>query len=294
MSSTAASAPRPTSPGAADYVSPYTLSFASDSSRLNAGFDRTPWNDPAAEAGQPLAAWEAAHARRPTGGWPRGASWGPPASQYPRPDLPGSDPAYLRERVIAVAARQIGLAYQHHHIPSWTPPPGWAWSPVEAGRNGPGLDCSNFISFVFNYALGIKLPTGIGRQGAALTLAGPGGAGCLHVEPIGLPAYTELGATLKPADLIYIRRRNGTIGHVVMWLGATGQSPDGEPLVIDCSQTWHLDASGVSIPYGVRLRPFRRGSWYWRQASHAHRIIGAGAPGCAPPPAPFPEGGDTG
>jgi cell wall-associated NlpC family hydrolase len=291
------SAPGDSAPGAGDdaaYASPYALGFSTGGNRLNAGFDQLPWNDPAAEPAQPVADWQAAHARLAEGIWPRGAAWGPPASQYPAPSLPGTDPAYLRERVIAVAARHIGLAYQHHHIPSWVPPPGWAWRPVAAGTNGPGLDCSNFTSFVFNYALGIKLPTGIGLQGGALTLTGPGGAGCLRPEAIPLRHYAALGAVLAPADLIYIRDRSGRIVHVVMWLGATGRSPDGDPLVIDCSQTRHRDANGVMIPPGVRLRPFRQDGWYWRHVSHARRIIGAGLPACHAPPGGFPEGGDAG
>ena len=277
----------------ADYVSPYALSFTSDSGLLNAGFDQRPWNDPAAEAAQPVRVWQAAHARTPAGTWPPGAAWGPVASQYPAPALPRTDAGYLRERVIAVAARHIGLAYQHHHIPSWVPPAGWAWRPVASGDDAPGLDCSNFTSFVFNYALGIKLPTGIGRQGEALALNGPGGGGCLGAEPIALRHYAALETILAPADLIYIRNRKGAIGHVVMWLGATGRSPDGQPLVIDCSQTTHRDANGIFIPPGVRLRPFRHDGWYWRQASHAHRIIGAAAAACHGPPATFAEGGDT-
>jgi hypothetical protein len=287
------STPRPALPGDTDYVSPYALRFASDSGLLNAGFDQSPWNDPAEESAEPVAAWEAAHARTATGVWPRGASWGPPVRQYPAPTLPRVDATYLRERVIAVAGRHIGLAYQHHHIPAWAPPPGWIWSPVKAGANGRGLDCSNFSSFVFNYALGIKLPTGIGQQGATLTLAGPGGAGCLRAERISLGQYDALGTVLAPGDLIYIHNRRGAISHVVMWLGAVGQSPDGEPLIIDCSQTRHRDAKEVEIPPGVRLRPFRRDGWYWRNAAHAHRIIGVDRSCGGTPPAPFPEGGDV-
>ncbi len=295
MASLQPSVPAPASPpDDDDYASPYGLRFASDSSLLNAGFDQSPWNDPADESAQPVATWEAAHAKTLAGVWPRGAEWGPPARQYPAPALPETDAAYLRERVIAVAARQIGLAYQHHHIPAWMPPPGWIWKPVQAGSNGPGLDCSNFTSFVFNYALGVKLPGGIALQGATTTLAGPGGTGCLHADRIPLPQYDGLATALAPGDLIYIRNRTGAIGHVVMWLGAAGQSPDGEPLVIDCSQTRHRDANGVTIPPGVRLRPFRQDGWYWRNAAHAHRIIGARLPSCGTPPAPFPEGGDKG
>jgi cell wall-associated NlpC family hydrolase len=285
--------PSPEDPGDAGYVSPYALSFASGGGLLNAGFDQRPWNDPSAESALPVAAWQAAHARTSTGLWPPGAAWGPAASQYPAPSLPRTDAAYLRERVIAVAARQIGLAYQHHHIPSWVPPAGWAWSPVAAEPDGPGLDCSNFTSFVFNYALGIKLPTGVRLQGEALALNGPGGVGCLRAEPIALGHFAALETTLAPADLIYVRNRAGAVVHVVMWLGATGQSPDGQSLIIDCSQTRHRDANGMPIPPGVRLRPFRRDGWYWRHASHAHRIIGAARPACHGPLAPFAEGGDA-
>ena len=81
---------------------------------------------------------------------------------------------------------------------------------------------------------------------------------------------------------------------MVFWLGSLGRSPDGGPLIVDCSQTRHRDANGVTIPPGVRLRPFRRDSWYWRHAAHAHRIVGEGALSCRIAPGPFPEGGDPG
>ncbi len=269
------------------YQSPYSLSFSSSDALLDAGFDQAPWNDPGDESDQPFAVWQAANAGR------RGAAWGPPARQYPAPHLPRSDAAYLRERVIAVAARHIGLAYQHHHVPSWEPPPGWPWQPVKAGPEGRGLDCSNFLSFVFNYALGIKLPTAIGVQGETLALRGPGGTGCLRAEAMPPGDYASLGARLAPADLLYIRNRHGLIGHVVMWLGTIGQDPKGAPLIIDCTQTNHLEATGAAIPFGVRLRPFRAAGWYWRNVSHVHRIIGARAPACRMPSPPFAEGGDS-
>ncbi len=268
------------------YGSPYSLRFTVAEDALDAGFDQAPWDDPAAESAQPFDVWQAAHAGR------RGAAWGPPARQYPAPVLPRSDAAYLRERVIGVAARHIGLAYQHHHVPSWVPPSGWPWLPVEAGPGGPGLDCSNFVSFVFNYALGIRLPTGIADQGETLTLPGPGGTGCLQARHLPIGPFAALGDTLAPADLLYIRNRQGRIAHVVMWLGAVGQDPAGDPLIIDCSQTRHRDAKGAPIPPGVRLRPFRRTGWYWRNVSHAHRILGAAAGACMGAPPAFAEGGD--
>ena len=101
-----------------------------------------------------------------------------------------------------------------------------------------------------------------------------------------------LSTILAPADLLYMRNRRGQIRHVVLWLGAIGQDPKGEPLVLDATQSVHRDANGVAIPIGIRLRPFRERGWYWRNFSHAHRIIGADAPGCEAPPPSFTEGGD--
>lgn len=270
------------------YTSPYSLRFSFAAALLNAGFDQSPWDDPEAEADEPFKAWEDAHAGK------RDAAWGPPARQYPAPALPRTDAAYLRERVLGIAARHIGLAYQHHHLPSWVPPAGWPWLPVKAGANGPGLDCSNFTSFVFNYALGIKLPTGVADQGWRVALRGAGGAGCLLAAHVPIRSFATLGQDLRPADLLYIRNRRGAIGHVVIWLGPLGRSPDGGHLVIDCSDMARRDAAGQAIPTGVQLRPFRETGWYWRNLVHAHRLIGGPAFACAPPSAPFPEGGDTG
>ena len=45
------------------------------------------------------------------------------------------------------------------------------------GHNGPGFDCSNFTSFVFNQGFGIKISSGIGEQCArimVLSLEHPG------------------------------------------------------------------------------------------------------------------------
>jgi cell wall-associated NlpC family hydrolase len=269
-----------------DYLSPYSLAFSIDTTLLNTGFDRAPWNDPDAEAAESVPAWETAYRGA------RGAAWGPPARQYPQPTLARQDEDYRRQRVISVAARHIGLPYQHHHVPSWGPPAGWPWLPVEAGSNGPGLDCSNFVSFAYNYALGLKLPTGIALQGHTVDLPGPGDVGVLRARRIDVRRYDDLRAVLAPADLLYIRNRQDRVSHVVMWLGVVGQSPTATPLILDCTQTLHRDASGATIPIGVRLRPFREDGWYWRRFSHAHRLIGAEVvmrPGTVDP---LPEGDD--
>ena len=214
-----------------------TWVFASAQVLLDAGFDRAPWDDPDPErrSSLPLLAAKAHVGDR--------AAWGPPARQYPAPRLPLTDAAYLRERVIAVAARHLGLGYQHHHVPSWPPPAGWPWRTVAAGANGRGLDCSNFTSFVFNYALGIKLPTAVGQQAWDLDLQGPGGPAASARS--GSVTYASAERQPAPADPVFIRNRSGQVGHVVIWLGSVGQSPDGDPLVLDCTQSLHRDAGGA-------------------------------------------------
>ena len=44
---------------------------------------------------------------------------------------------------------------------SWDPPKNWPWKKVTFGRNSKGMDCSDFSSWIYNYGLGLKLPTGI-------------------------------------------------------------------------------------------------------------------------------------
>lgn len=265
---------------ATGYQTPYALHFSCPQSALAAGFDQAPWNDPQAEAALPFGVWEAAHAKA------RGAAWGPPARAYPAPRLPRQDETYLRERVIFVAALHIGLAYQHHHLPSWVPPPGWPWLPVAAGENGPGLDCSNFSSFVFNYALGLRLPTAIGAQAVQLALQGPGG-GCQPVKRLHAARYDALVAMLQPADLLYFKDRHGRIRHTGFWVGGLAATP----LILDCTDSRRLDGRGATVPTGVHLRPFDETSWYWRHLSHAHRVIRTEARLCRAPAA-FPEGDD--
>jgi cell wall-associated NlpC family hydrolase len=270
--------------GDTSYISPYALRFTVPQPVLDAGFDQSPWNDPDAEAAMPFATWEAENAHA------RGAAWGPPARQYPAPRLPREDAEYQRERVLNVAARHIGLAYQHHHLPSWPPPAGWPWLPVVAGENGPGLDCSNFSSFVFNYALGLKLPTGVGAQGRIRRLAGPGGEGCLTAQRLQAPRAQDLVAELQPADLLYFHNERRAIRHVALWLGPIGEGD--RPLVIDCSQRPHRDSKGQAIPPGVQIRPFTLDGWYGHHLVFAHRLLGTTAPICQHQPAPFPEGDD--
>ena len=253
-------------PSAGAYRSPYGLRYTFPVAALTAGFDTAPWNDPRQQSSVPYADWNAKH-----------TSWGPPARQYPAPTIPaGAGIVWRQQRVIAAAASFVGTDYQHHHIPAWDPPVGWPWKPVSIGHDGPGIDCSGFSSFVYDFALGIQLQTGILTQSTTLTNPGPGGSGTVTATRITAPGgYAALVAALQTGDLLYVRSTAGSVSHVIIWLGAVGTSPDGTPLVIDAHDNHPpvVDAKGIVIPAGVEIRPFTASSWYFRSFSHALRWI---------------------
>jgi hypothetical protein len=45
------------------------------------------------------------------------------------------------------------------------------------------------------------------------------------------------------------------------------------PLILDSTGSGASDSNAQTIPDGVQLRPFKRTTWYFTQASHALRII---------------------
>jgi hypothetical protein len=121
-------------------------------------------------------------------------SWGPLAAAYPPPSIPPQlDPiSWQRARVIAVAEKYIGLPYKHHHIPAWTP------------SEGPGLDCSNFTSWVYNYGLGCKFTSNIRLQSDGRRAPG-----------------RKLGQKepFVGGDLLYILRRDrSAVSHVIIFI----------------------------------------------------------------------------
>lgn len=159
---------------------------------------------------------------------PGPGSWGPKAATYPPVSVPaGYDAvAWKRARLAVVAQRLVGLPYRHHHIPAYDPP-----------GQGPGLDCSNFTSWVYNYGLGLRFTSAIAAQSA-----GPAAPG-RRLSP------DEPWAV---GDLLYIKARDGSrVSHVALWLG------DGQ--LID------------SHNHSVAVRPFE--GWYRDSLSHVRRVI---------------------
>ena len=254
------------------YESPYRLAFTHPLRELLFDAD-APRGSAAEQSSVPHDEWYSPQVRRKYG------SWGVPPRKFDCPPQVRTKPvAWRRERVVAAAARYVGYQYQHHHVPDWDPPESWPWKECCGARHGKGVDCSNFSGWNYNWALGIHLDTGIRAQARATRA--PSSHGEVHAEtirrPAGRPAewHAALVARLLPGDLLYIGDRERTkVTHVIMWVGACAESPDGEPLVIDSTGGKIKDARGRRIPCGIHLRPFRAGSWYHHSFAHAHRWL---------------------
>lgn len=252
-----------------DYKSPYKIEFTVPKEELTKIDSLSPRNNPRLASETPYEEWYSHETQINFG------SWGPKARQFPAiPDFNKLSLEWKRQRVLITAEKWIGRPYQHHHIPDWDPPPSWPWKEVKFGRNSPGIDCSDFSSWVYNYGLGIELTTGIDEQAKLKEIKGPGGEGMIHVTTIyDKDGYDSLIKELRTADLLFIKNDSGIISHVIMWVGEYGKSPDGTPLVIDSTGTGHTDSNGVEIPLGVHLRPFTKNSWYYKSFAHANRIL---------------------
>jgi len=263
--------PRGNVPGSVvEQSSGYRLAFTGPVAELVGDLESTERGDPTREAEVPHGEWYSAGTRR------RFGIWGPGPREYlPLQNLNTAPVEWLRERMVATAARFLGYAYQYHHVPDWNPPPSWPWRETCAGRNSKGVDCSNLTSFVLNQGFGVRVSSAIGRQ-AERTLAFERPHDAVALKVVELPtAYARRVETLRTGDLVYIRgREGGPISHVVIWVGGIGRSPSGVPLVIDSHGANVRDDAGRKIPCGVQLRPFREDSWYNHCASHAHRLFG--------------------
>lgn len=166
-------------------------------------------------------------------------TWGPHARTYPPPPLDKRTPEILRKRVIITARSLEGLPYRHHHLPEWLPPDG----------SGPGLDCSNFTAWVYNFALGVRFSSDVHRQAQTAGVVVPPG------EP------------LLPGDLIFIHPSHDDrqkISHVALLLesrGSTGESLQPDAVIIDAH-------AGRVHEHDLTSNP-----WYVTHFAMARRVI---------------------
>jgi cell wall-associated NlpC family hydrolase len=259
-------------PQKGDCKSPYSLKFKYPIEQLL--FDRhSERGSVAFQISTPEREWYSEAVRKKSGGW------GVEPRKFDCPPEVREKPAdWKRERIIAGASRFIGYDYQHHHIPDWDPPKDWKWNKCCAGHQSKGVDCSNFSGWNYNWGLGIHLNTAIRTQAQQASVKGE--RGDLHAKMIKRPEgepekwYEELCKTLQPGDLLYIMDNKRTKAtHVIMWIGECGQSPDGTLLIMDSTGGKIKDCEGHAIPCGIHLRPFKKGSWYHKSFSHAHRWV---------------------
>lgn len=252
------------------YKSPYSIEYTIPKHELLEDLEHTERGNPKLEAEIPHHEWYSRATLE------RCSEWGPHPRSYPPPaGLEKRSVKWKRERVIAVASRFIGYGYQHHHVPDWDPPASWPWKKTAVGHNGKGVDCSNFTGFVYNLGFGVHLSGDIKKQSALNQAEVPALRHAVPLHKIDLPDdYDERVKALRTGDLLYIKNGKGDhVSHVVLWVGPIGKSPDGTPLIIDSHGEDVKDSSGVQIPCGIHLRPFRPRSWYHHSASHALRLF---------------------
>ena len=253
----------------ADYVSPYQWTFPTPVAEFL--FDRdSERNDPKLQSSTLFAQWYSVATKE------RFKGWGPMPRSFDCPTQVNDwSIAKKRERVVAAAMMHVGLEYQHHHIPAWDPPRDWPFIKCPVGHQTVGLDCSNFTSWVYNWALGIHLNSAVGAQATGQRPKSLGGT-AIHRRIERGDDCAAFMAKLCAGDLLYIcDKPGGKLAHVIMWTGECAKSSDGKQLVIDSTGQGHIDSNGIAIPTGVHLRPFGAATGeYWPSLSHALRFIG--------------------
>ena len=261
------------------YQSPYAFQFTLPEAQRTAGWNAPPWNTPDQWGVLPREDWYRREAYRLRSF--ENLAYGARPIDFPPPMAYNASSQWERERVLTAAAQLLGMHYQHHHIPVFDPyptHPEWPWLKVRSGIRGRGLDCSNFVSWVYNYALGIRLSGSVTEASEQTRVRGPGGAGTrISVLPgsEGV-SFEDFVASLRPADIIYVRSERGFISHCILWIGdslATDANGKDKYFIIDSTGPGEIDSHGARMPDGVQIRPFRRDSWYFRNAAFVHRVI---------------------
>jgi len=268
-----------TFPSPGGYQSPYSFQFTQPEKARMRGWERAPWNDPAKWSPMPRERWYDREAYRLKS--VENLAYGPFTIHFPAPPKLGAmSPQLRRERVLTVAQAMIGMRYQHHHLPNFDPyrtRPEWPWIKVANGIHGAGQDCSNFVAWCYDYALGIKPSGAVGEAARQTSVPGPDGT-TVHIRAIPKPdgiGFAAFVAQLQPGDVLYIRSDKGSISHSILWVGTLAVDANGKDkyFIIDCTGPDRKDSNGATIPDGVHLRPFRPASWYFRDAAVVHRIV---------------------
>jgi len=187
------------------------------------------------------------------------------------------------------------------------------------GSPQPGIDCTDFAAYIYNLALGVQMHSGTPDQisfidGAGSPVAlGPGAipkstlvsaSGAVMTPefltspnfgtstPNAAGSLDGVVSQLQPGDLLYMHG-NGSILHVVVWLGAFGTNADGSPsdvpLVISSHDntpaifdTQSINADGYPLdgniaahlpPPGVQILPFTSENWFYTNFSVAMQIV---------------------
>ena len=202
---------------------------------------------------------------------------------------------WMQQRLLAAASGLIGTHYQHIHLPEFNPSnvlpaTNYTWSPVSDnqylqtsqellqktnsgitnpyaaiyGSPQPGIDCTDFASYIYNLALGIQMYSGTATQvqfinadtnsslvtnsflssnsiPTATILAKDGSVITPNFLPspnfgtpsINLPgSLSNIISQLRPGDLLYMRGTSTNISHVVVWLGNYGVMKNGKPSTV--------------------------------------------------------------
>ena len=258
----------------AGYKSPYSVTLSFDVKDLVGDLYQGKRADPKEQSSADFKEWY------DVGNQGRWTYWGPPSRHYSAPAGLGEKSAeWKRQRVIAAGMTMVGKGYQPHHIPDWDPPADWPSKPDKKRPVAKGLDCSNFVSFAYNLGLGFKLPSAITTLGDMAEAPGPGEGKRTPVERIELPKdYNDFPKALRTGDILFMKNNDGEVSHAILWVGDIGQSPEKFPLILDSTGDDGIDANGSPIPDGIYLRAFRPTGFYFKQASHAIRVISDDAP----------------
>ncbi len=173
--------------------------------------------------------------------WCSAGTWGPSrASSYPDPPEPPEEVdrrLWLQARVIAAALKWRYLPYRHHHIPAFDAT--LCTNLSFEYQVGPGLDCSNYTSWIYLYAFNHVMSSAIRTQAAS-------------DEAGRLLSY---GDELEPGDLLFSKGSpSGTnVTHVSVYIDPNHR--------ID-------ETSGL-----CDIRPWRESAWPYNSFHSARRPL---------------------